>query len=131
MAEGMVHLGERVVRLGVTGLSRAGKTVFITSLVASLKNPNRLELVAAREGRIRSVRIQDLPEAMVPRFPFEDHLPALMPPDPAWPPGTTRVNGLRVTLHVDVSKPQFLGIPGGGRIRKQFIWILLTSQVNG
>ena len=110
---------EHVVRLGVTGLSRAGKTVFITSLVASLKHrENMLELGAAHEGRIQSVRIQDLPEAMIPRFPFEDHLPALMPPDPAWPPGTTRVNGLRVTLHVNVPKPLHLRILGGETYEK-------------
>ncbi len=118
MDERVVRLGfpmdEHVVRLGVTGLSRAGKTVFITSLVASLKHrENMLELGAAHEGRIQSVRIQDLPEAMIPRFPFEDHLPALMPPDPAWPPGTTRVNGLRVTLQVNVPKPLHLRVLGG------------------
>ncbi len=123
MDERVVRLGfpmdEHVVRLGVTGLSRAGKTVFITSLVASLKHrENMLELGAAHEGRIQSVRIQDLPEAMIPRFPFEDHFPALMPPDPAWPAGTTRVNGLRVTLHVNVPKPLHLRVLGGGTYQK-------------
>ena len=44
-------MDEKVVRLGVTGLSRAGKTVFITSLVASLKHrENMLGLVAASKG---------------------------------------------------------------------------------
>ena len=32
---------EPVIRLGVTGLSRAGKTVFITSLVANLMDRGR------------------------------------------------------------------------------------------
>ena len=42
-----------VVRLGVTGLSRAGKTVFITSLVANLIDRGRMpQLRAAAEGRI-------------------------------------------------------------------------------
>ncbi len=35
-------LFEPVIRLGVTGLSRAGKTVFITSLVANLMNRERM-----------------------------------------------------------------------------------------
>ena len=43
---------EPVIRLGVTGLSRAGKTVFITSLVANLIDRGRMPgLAAAAEGR--------------------------------------------------------------------------------
>ncbi|MEL6210684.1 MAG: YcjX family protein, partial [Pseudomonadota bacterium] len=46
---------EPVVRLGVTGLSRAGKTVFITSLVANLIQRGRMpQLTAAAGGRIRT-----------------------------------------------------------------------------
>ncbi|MBU2357353.1 MAG: YcjX family protein, partial [Alphaproteobacteria bacterium] len=33
---------DQVIRLGVTGLSRAGKTVFITSLVANLMDRGRM-----------------------------------------------------------------------------------------
>ena len=45
--------GEPVVRLGVTGLSRAGKTVFITSLVANLMDRGRMpQLSAAASGAI-------------------------------------------------------------------------------
>jgi uncharacterized protein len=45
---------EPVVRLGVTGLSRAGKTVFITALVANLIDRGRMPgLAAAAQGRIR------------------------------------------------------------------------------
>ena len=40
-------LFEPTLRLGVTGLSRAGKTVFITSLVANLLNPGRMPQLAA------------------------------------------------------------------------------------
>ena len=41
------------VRLGVTGLSRAGKTVFITALVANLLNRGRMpQLKAEAQGRI-------------------------------------------------------------------------------
>ena len=38
---------EPVIRLGVTGLSRAGKTVFITSLVANLLNRGRMPALRA------------------------------------------------------------------------------------
>ena len=41
-------LFEPVIRLGVTGLSRAGKTVFITSLVANLLNRGRMPQLTAQ-----------------------------------------------------------------------------------
>jgi predicted YcjX-like family ATPase len=41
-------LFEPVIRLGVTGLARSGKTVFITSLVANLLDRGRMpQLLAA------------------------------------------------------------------------------------
>ncbi|MEL6171157.1 MAG: YcjX family protein, partial [Pseudomonadota bacterium] len=50
---------EPVIRFGVTGLSRAGKTVFITSLVSNLIERGRMPgLVAAREGRITAAYLQ-------------------------------------------------------------------------
>ena len=46
---------EPVIRLGVTGLSRSGKTVFITSLVANLLDRGRMPgLQAAASGAIRT-----------------------------------------------------------------------------
>ena len=46
-------LFEPVTRLGVTGLSRSGKTVFITSLVANLIDRGRMpQLTAAASHRI-------------------------------------------------------------------------------
>ena len=49
------HFVDRVIWLGVTGFGRAGKTVFITSLVANLLNRERMsQLLATRDGRIQS-----------------------------------------------------------------------------
>ena len=102
---------ERVIRLGVTGLSRAGKTVFITSLVASLKNSkNMVELVAAREGRIKAANLEPHPEGTIPRFPFEDHVRTMVSQDePAWPPGTKRLSKLRLSLHIQRNSRDWLG----------------------
>ena len=93
---------ERVVRLGVTGLSRAGKTVFITSLIASLKNPeNMVGLVAAHEGRIKAADLPPERESTIPRFPFEDRLRAMISEDdPTWPPGTESLSELRLSLRL-------------------------------
>ena len=77
---------EPVIRLGVTGLSRAGKTVFITSLVANLMDRGRMPgLVAAGDGRISAAFLQPQPDDTVPRFDYETHLGALTGAAPHWP----------------------------------------------
>jgi predicted YcjX-like family ATPase len=90
-----------VIRLGVTGLSRAGKTVFITSLVANLLDRGRMpQLKAAAEGRIRSAFLQPHPDHSIPRFAYEDHLAALTAPEPRWPQSTRTISTLRLSLKV-------------------------------
>ncbi|MGL4281152.1 MAG: YcjX family protein [Albidovulum sp.] len=90
-----------VVRLGVTGLSRAGKTVFITSLVANLMDRARMPgLRAAAEGRILSAFLQPQPDDTVPRFDYEAHLAALTGPEPRWPESTRAVSELRLSFRL-------------------------------
>ncbi|MFO7770370.1 MAG: YcjX family protein [Roseovarius gahaiensis] len=94
-------LFEPVIRLGVTGLSRAGKTVFITSLVANLLDRGRMPgLLAASEGRISAAFLQPQPDDTVPRFDYETHLAALTAPEPRWPDSTRAVSELRLSLRV-------------------------------
>lgn len=88
-----------VLRLGVTGLSRAGKTVFVTSLVRNLTGDGRLPFFAAHaEGRIGRVYLEPQPDDTLPRFAYEDHLALLAAPDPRWPEGTRRISQLRLTF---------------------------------
>jgi predicted YcjX-like family ATPase len=102
---------EPVVRLGVTGLSRSGKTVFITSLVANLIDRGRMPgLTAAAEGGIRAAYLQPQPDDTVPRFDYEAHLDALTGPRPHWPEGTRAVSQLRLSLRVQPG-----GLIGGFR----------------
>ncbi len=90
-----------VIRLGVTGLSRAGKTVFITSLVANLMDRGRMpQLVAAAKGNIRTAYLQPQPDDTVARFPFESHLAQLTAQEPTWPEGTQSISELRLSLQV-------------------------------
>ncbi|MEM9754520.1 MAG: YcjX family protein [Pseudomonadota bacterium] len=92
---------EPVLRLGVTGLSRAGKTVFITSLVANLMDRGRMTgLQAARSGRIRAAFLQPQPDDTVPRFEFERHRDAILGPEPHWPESTRQTSQLRLSLRV-------------------------------
>ncbi|MBK5934199.1 hypothetical protein C8N32_10275 [Rhodovulum imhoffii] len=92
---------EPVIRLGVTGLSRAGKTVFITSLVANLMERGRMpQLRAAASGAIQAAYLQPQPDNTVPRFDYEAHLAALTGHDPHWPESTRAVSELRLSLKV-------------------------------
>ncbi|MCG7493239.1 YcjX family protein [Thalassobius sp. Cn5-15] len=94
-------LFEPVIRLGVTGLARAGKTVFITSLVANLKDRGRMpQLLAEAEGRIATAFLQPQPDDTVPRFAFEENLAALTGPDPHWPDNTRGISELRLSLRL-------------------------------
>lgn len=86
------------VRLGVTGLSRAGKTVFISSLVHNLLNGGRLPVFEpVRSGRVSKIRLEPQPDDAVPRFQYEDHIAALVR-DRIWPDLTRAISQLRITL---------------------------------
>ena len=92
---------DTVIRLGVTGLSRSGKTVFITSLVANLLDRGRMpQLLAAANGSILTAYLQPQPDDTIPRFAYEDHLARLTAPAPSWPEGTRRISELRLSLRV-------------------------------
>src|SRR5436190_13957552 len=86
------------VRLGVTGLSGAGKTVFITALVHQLLHGGRLPVFEAlSSGRIARARLEPQPDDAVPRFDYEAHLRALTE-ERRWPESTTRISELRLVI---------------------------------
>ncbi|MBL0375036.1 YcjX family protein [Rhizobium sp. KVB221] len=89
------------LRLGVTGLSRAGKTVFISALIHNLINDGRLPLFEAkRAGRIKAVRLEEQPDDAVPRFQYEDHIRALIGKR-LWPDSTKAISELRLTIEFE------------------------------
>lgn len=92
---------EPVVRLGVTGLARSGKTVFITSLVANMLDRGRMpQLLAAADGRISAAFLQPQPNDTVPRFEYESHLSDMTGTAPHWPDSTRAISELRLSLRV-------------------------------
>ena len=98
---GVDEMFEPVLRLGVTGLSGAGKTVFITALVSSLMSRGRMRLLKAEaEGRILAAMLRPQPDPELPRFAFEEHVAALTGPEPRWPVSTRQISQLRVSLKV-------------------------------
>ena len=86
------------LRFGVTGLSRAGKTVFITSLVHNLLHGGRLPLFSPyAEKRLSAARLEQQPDDAIPRFQYEDHLASIIN-DRQWPQSTRSISELRVKL---------------------------------
>ena len=95
------QLFDPALRLGVTGLSRAGKTVFITSLVHNLLEGGRLTLFdVMSEGRLSGAELRPQPDDDVPRFQYEEHLRALLE-ERRWPESTRAISQLRLTLRYE------------------------------
>jgi predicted YcjX-like family ATPase len=99
---------ETTLRVGVTGLSRAGKTAFITSVAANLmaRPAPRFALAPLGAGD-------------VPRFDQAGHLAALAADPPRWPERTGAVSLLALTATIDQSplparrvRLEFLDYPG-------------------
>ena len=93
------------IRLGVTGLARSGKTVFITALVHNLIAAGRLPFFdAAAEGRVLRAYLEPQPDDTVPRFEFEQHLADLTGEPPRWPESTRKISQLRIALEYNSAK---------------------------
>lgn len=87
------------LRLGVTGLSRSGKTVFITALIRNLIAGGWLPFFEpAARGQMLRAYLEPSPRETVPTFRYEDHLSAFAQAEPTWPQSTKRVTQLRLTI---------------------------------
>ena len=104
------------IGLAVTGLSRSGKTVFITSLVQNLlalgQGLNTLPALAARlqgDGESRLVGVEVLPAGAsdVPHFDLAAKRAALAADSPAWPGRTQDV--ATISLRLTIARPSGLG----------------------
>jgi predicted YcjX-like family ATPase len=92
------HWLDPTIRLGVTGLSRSGKTVFITALVHGLMHGGRFPVFEPlASGRIARARLAPQPDDAVPRFDYEGHLRALIE-ERRWPESTKRISELRLVI---------------------------------
>jgi hypothetical protein len=90
------------IRLGVTGLARSGKSVFITALVHNLIHGGRLPLFKPMAaGRIRRAYLSPQPDDTVPRFDYESSLDALAGPRRDWPESTRSISELRLIVEYE------------------------------
>jgi predicted YcjX-like family ATPase len=137
-------LNETVIRVAVTGLSRAGKTVFLTSLITNLlalgKGRDtlprlRAALTANGANRLRQVRIAANGATSVPRFDFARKLSDLAAGEPSWPAPTEEIALIALELEIDRVNPLIQRL-GRRRIRLELLdypgeWLLdlpLLSQ---
>lgn len=104
---------DRQLRLAVTGLSRSGKTAFLTSLVNQLRHAGleaRLDLLpVAREGRLLGARRVSQQDLGVPRFPYDQAMAALDDTPPRWPAPTRGISELRLAIRYRPTRPGLLG----------------------
>lgn len=97
--------GRQTVRVGVTGLARAGKTVLLTSLAANLQAagagvPSLPAFQARLGGRALRVRLAPARADSLPRFDVAAHLGALAADPPRWPARTDAVSLLALDLDI-------------------------------
>ncbi|EXI62078.1 hypothetical protein MHD_01490 [Mannheimia granulomatis] len=92
------------LRLAVTGLSRSGKTAFITSFVDQLLhigkdgNPHLNLFAPARQGQILSVKRVEQGDLTIPRFEYDKNRQCLENQPPRWPDSTTGISEIRLAI---------------------------------
>lgn len=90
------------IKIAVTGLSRAGKTAFITSLVNQLLHTsthNNLPFLnAQREHRLIGARRVSQQNMLIPSFNYDDAMSQLLSVPADWPIPTRDVSEIRLAL---------------------------------
>jgi len=108
------YVNEERIHLAVTGLSRAGKTVFITSLIENLLalSGGRDTLPKVREkleqhgaNRLRRVALLPAGASALPRFDHAGHVAALAGQHAAWPARTEDLAGLSLAIELERRSP--------------------------
>jgi predicted YcjX-like family ATPase len=132
-------IGQERIRLAVTGLTRAGKTVFLTSLLANLLAAGRGRrtlpmLEQAAGGRLRAVRPVPAGIEGMPRFDVAAHFAALAADPPSWPARTDDLSTLELTLELD-RQSLFAGLLGTRSITLELLdypgeWLLDLPMLN-
>ena len=121
MTPSLDDLMARRLAIGVTGLSRAGKTVFVTSLVHTLlrADPDAEDSPLRGfdpfdEGRLIGSVVRHDANATVPEFPYRKAVDAITGDAPAWPEPTRGISRIRLDLRY--RRPQGLSANVASRL---------------
>ncbi len=102
-AAGLVNrVIDQQVNLAVTGLSRSGKTAFITSLINQLINENSHSQLTffdvVQEGRFIAAKRVPQKHFHISRFNYDDAIKSLEQLSPQWPEPTKGISELRLAI---------------------------------
>ncbi len=134
-------INDRPIKVAITGLSRSGKTVFLTSLIANLLamgtgQPTmpalRAHIDQAGKDRLRSIRLVPSRAGTTPRFDYPAKLADLAAAQPKWPARTEDLAEIELELEIRAGNGllgQMRSLSGTPRVRLQLLdypgeWLL-------
>jgi uncharacterized protein len=134
-------INDRPIKVAITGLSRSGKTVFLTSLIANLlaMGTGRPALPALRthidetgKERLRNIHLVPARASTTPRFDYLDKLADLAAAQPKWPARTEDLAEIELELEIRARGGllgQMRGLSGTPRLRLELLdypgeWLL-------
>ena len=140
-------INDRPIKVAITGLSRSGKTVFLTSLIANLLamgtgRPTmpalRAHIDKAGKERLRNIRLVPARAGTTPRFDYPGKLADLAAAQPKWPARTEDLAEIELELEIragDGLLGQMRGLSGTPRLRLELLdypgeWLLDLPLLN-
>jgi predicted YcjX-like family ATPase len=140
-------INDRPIKVAVTGLSRSGKTVFLTSLIANLlamgTGKATLPALQARidkggKERLRDIRLVPARAGTTPRFDYPGKLADLAAAQPRWPARTEDLAETELELEIRAGNGllgQMRGLSGTPRLRLRLLdypgeWLLDLPLLN-
>jgi predicted YcjX-like family ATPase len=88
---------DKTIKVAITGMSRSGKTVFLTSIINQLIANDKLPYLNDKLGRTFVARLLP-PDSIYMRFDYYNKLKALRSDNPRWPKSTKAVSKTTVQL---------------------------------
>ncbi len=86
-------------RVTVTGLSKSGKSVFLTSLIYQLLADDKIEHVHTKSGKKFNVKLMP-PESSISRFDYYNFVREFRSKNPTWPRSTKSVTKTSLEINV-------------------------------
>lgn len=101
---------DRHVCIGITGLSRSGKTTLITSLINQLCHYDTAKLAGfppIQADRLLGVKLHPLDD--LPMFPYTAGYQKITAAQPEWPDSTSEISGCLIELRLKKSHKSLVG----------------------